>query len=109
MAPRDGRGDAADGQAERQGQAHRRRAARRRFVQGLALAGGAAVIGRPVWSRAQDGNGRPTVLSGDRFDLTIGEQPFNVTGKARIATSVNGSVPAPILRLREGDMATFNV
>jgi CopA family copper-resistance protein len=80
---------------------------RRRFV--LGLAGSAAVIGVPVWSRAQNTSGQPAVLNGDRFDLTIGEQPFNVTGKARIATSVNGSVPAPILRLREGALVTLNV
>jgi CopA family copper-resistance protein len=82
---------------------------RRRFVQGLALASGAAVIGAPSWSRAQDAGGRPGVLTGDRFDLTIGELPINITGRARIATAVNGSVPAPTLRLREGDLATFNV
>jgi CopA family copper-resistance protein len=82
---------------------------RRRFVQGLALAGGAAVIGTPAWSRAQDQAADPRVLAGDRFDLTIGEQPINITGKVRVATSVNGSVPAPVLRLREGDLVTINV
>ncbi|HUZ13886.1 MAG TPA: copper resistance system multicopper oxidase [Caulobacteraceae bacterium] len=82
---------------------------RRRFVQGLALAGGAAVIGRPAWSRAGGTAQGPGVLSGDRFDLTIGATPINITGAPRIATAVNGSVPAPTLRFREGDTATINV
>jgi CopA family copper-resistance protein len=48
-------------------------------------------------------------LSGRQVDLVIGSLAFNVTGKARMATAVNGSVPAPILRLTEGDTATINV
>ena len=82
---------------------------RRRFVRGLALAGGAAVIGVPSWSRAQDPDGGPAVLTGDHFDLTISDLPVNITGRARVATAVNGSVPAPVLRLREGDTVTINV
>jgi CopA family copper-resistance protein len=83
---------------------------RRRFVQGLALAGAAAAIGRPTWARAQDAAGSgPAVLSGDRIDLTVGASPINITGRARMATSVNGSVPGPILRLRQGDTVTVNV
>jgi CopA family copper-resistance protein len=49
------------------------------------------------------------VLTGDRFDLVIGEIKINITGRARLATAVNGSVPAPILRFREGDTVTINV
>ena len=41
--------------------------------------------------------------------MTIGYQPVNFTGKARVATAVNGSVPAPILRWREGDRVTLRV
>ena len=43
------------------------------------------------------------------IDLTVGHAPINITGRGRIATAVNGSVPAPILRLREGDTVTINV
>jgi CopA family copper-resistance protein len=49
------------------------------------------------------------VLSGRTFDLTIAPQRVNITGKARIATLVNGTMPAPILRWREGDQVTLNV
>ncbi|MBA3487726.1 MAG: copper resistance system multicopper oxidase, partial [Lysobacter sp.] len=49
------------------------------------------------------------VLSGTQFDLAIGETPMNFTGRTRTAVTVNGSLPAPILRWREGDMVTLRV
>jgi len=87
---------------------------RRRFVQGLALAGGAAAIGAPAWGHGGTTMGgvrrsEPDVLSGDRFDLVVDELPVDITGRPRMATAVNGSVPGPILRLREGDHVTINV
>ncbi len=82
---------------------------RRRFVQGLALAGGVAAIGTPIWTRAQGGAAGPSVLTGDRFDLTVGASPINITGRRRMATSVNGQVPGPTLRFRQGDAVTINV
>src|ERR1700752_4400962 len=81
---------------------------RRRFIEGLALASGAAVIARPTWSRGQ-GTAAPGVLSGETIDLRIGESPINITGRPRMATAVNGTVPAPILRLRQGQNVTINV
>ncbi len=81
---------------------------RRRFVQGLALGGGAAALG--LWpATARTDAGAPTVLSGRDFDLTIGETPVNFTGKARRATTINGSLPAPTLHWREGDEITLRV
>jgi CopA family copper-resistance protein len=82
---------------------------RRGFVRGVAAAGGAAVIGAPTWSRAQDTPPGPATLSGDRLDLTVGARPINITGRRRMATAVNGSTPAPTLRLRQGDTVAINV
>ena len=48
-------------------------------------------------------------LTGNRLDLTVGPVPINITGRARTATAVNGTVPAPILRFREGETVTINV
>ncbi len=78
---------------------------RRRFVQGLAVVGGLAATGGFGRARAAG----DAVLTGDRFDLAIGQMPINITGHSRIATAVNGSVPAPTLRFREGDNVTINV
>jgi CopA family copper-resistance protein len=42
-------------------------------------------------------------LAGTRFDLAIGETPVDFTGRTRTAITVNNSLPAPVLRWREGD------
>ena len=41
--------------------------------------------------------------------LAIGERAANFTGRPRVATVVNGSLPAPTLRWREGDTVTIRV
>jgi CopA family copper-resistance protein len=81
---------------------------RRRFVQGLATVGGLATLGFRD-THAAENIGGISVLSGNQIDLTIGEMPVNITGRSRIATVVNGSIPAPILRLPEGNLVTINV
>lgn len=89
---------------------HDTRVSRRRFVQGLA-AGGAAIgfssWPRPIW--ALKAEGEPQVLAGREFDLMIGETPMNFTGRTRTAITVNGTIPAPVLRWREGDTVTLRV
>ena len=35
--------------------------------------------------------------------------PVNITGRPRTATAINGQIPAPILRWREGDTITLAV
>lgn len=86
---------------------HSQPLARRRFVQGLAIGG--AVAGFAPALLARSASALPAELSGTEFDLEIAEMPVNFTGKGRIATAVNGSVPAPVLRLREGDTVTLRV
>ena len=83
---------------------------RRRFVQGLAAGGAVAALG--LWPRsswAVRTQGVPNVLSGTEFDLTIGETPTNFTGVTRPAITVNGSIPAPLLRWREGTTVNLRV
>jgi CopA family copper-resistance protein len=81
---------------------------RRRFVQGLAAAGAAsAFLGTPVSAQVLEQG--QNVLSGTRFDLTIAQMPVNFTGRARMGMAVNGAIPAPILRWREGDTVSINV
>jgi CopA family copper-resistance protein len=85
---------------------------RRRFVQGLAAGGALLGLGlNPGISRAEQLRARmgPQVLSGTRFDLTYSPTPVNFTGKDRFATAIDGSVPAPVLRWKEGETVTLNV
>ena len=72
-----------------------------RFVQGLVVGGVVAGFGG-IPQRAWSAPGNPNVLSGTEFDLSIGETPMNFTGRVRPAITVNGSLPAPILRWRQG-------
>jgi len=84
---------------------------RRRFVTGFAA--GSAVFGLGFGSglaqASKHSYSRPPTLSrtqtlkGNRFDLNIAYQLANFTGKERVATSVNGSLPAPTLRWHEGE------
>ncbi len=84
------------------------RVSRRRFVQGIAAAGALAPGLRASHRAAAASAGAP-VLTGTEFALEIGEMPFNVTGRPRTATAINGQVPGPILRWREGDTVTLAV
>jgi len=86
---------------------------RRRFVQGLA--GGVLTIAsarRFGWAAATDPAAAPdagAILSGTEFNLEIGALAVNFTGQPIIATVVNGRLPAPLLRWREGDAITLRV
>lgn len=87
---------------------------RRRFLQGLAAGGvllGLSPLIKPAWAQ-ENGKialGSAPLLHGSEFDLTIATAPVNFTGVPRMATVVNGSLPAPTLRFREGDTVTIRV
>jgi CopA family copper-resistance protein len=89
-------------------------AGRRRFVRDLSVGAGAFSLGLP-WPRLFAADARmnapqtPRVLSGTDFDLTIGTTPMAFTGRLQPTTSVNGSVPAPTLRWREGTTVTLRI
>lgn len=81
---------------------------RRKFVQGCAAGAALSLVdGLPV-----AGEIRTTPLSelsGTHFDLSVDEMPVNFTGRRATATAVNGAVPGPLLRWREGDTVTISV
>ncbi len=85
------------------------RVSRRRFV--LGLAGGAVLAGGRSggYARAAGAPSQDVTLSGTHFHLEICERLVNVTGRPRPATLVNGRMPAPVLRWREGDAITLRV
>ena len=75
---------------------------RRHVMQGFA--GAAFVLGAARWRPSS-----AAVLTGTQFDLTIDELPVNFTGAHRTAVAINGQVPGPTLRFREGDTVTIRV
>ena len=87
------------------------RPSRRTFVKGLAMGGVAAgfgLWGERAWAQGV-ARGETGVLSGTEFDLDLEETLVNFTGAPRFAHAVNRSIPAPILRWREGDTVTLRV
>ena len=76
------------------------------LARGAAL-GGASLLGPllPAWAQsgtAGIGPDMPT-LSGEDIQLTIGHSPFTVGGRTGHAVTVNGTLPSPLIRLREGE------
>jgi CopA family copper-resistance protein len=93
-------------------QALERHVSRRTFVKGLGTAGigiSAAVWGVPASAQAGNPAAAWTEIAGADFELRIGDTPVNFTGKPRVAFTVNGSVPAPTLRWKEGDTVSLRV
>ncbi|MGV3591210.1 MAG: copper resistance system multicopper oxidase, partial [Gammaproteobacteria bacterium] len=86
---------------------HSLRRDRRRFLtQGTAL-GAASLLAPlfPAWAQnGTEGLGpqMPT-LSGSDIALSIGHSQFTVGGKTGHAVTVNGTLPSPLIRLREGE------
>jgi FtsP/CotA-like multicopper oxidase with cupredoxin domain len=82
----------------------------RRHFLGMSGAAIGATSLLPAWARsAAHGNlGLPT-LTGTEFNLDISQFPVRIDGRSGIATGVNGTLPAPLIRFREGDDITINV
>jgi CopA family copper-resistance protein len=84
---------------------------RRTFVKGLAMGGALAGLGgwgHALWAQSPQPM-EPQTLTGREFDLRIGETPMNITGSPRTALTINGTLPGPTLRWREGDTVTLRV
>ena len=81
---------------------------RRRLLRAAAATSALTLAPSPLRS-ALAASARAPLLSGTEFQLEIAAAPINITGRQRTATAVNGSVPAPILRWREGDTVTLAV
>ncbi|QSR19163.1 copper resistance system multicopper oxidase [Novosphingobium sp. KA1] len=95
---------------------HRSLLQRRRFLAlGGAFAGSLGMAGLfPAWARS----GTPGIvhastdsgiLSGNSIALQIGESHFSTGGRSGHAVTVNGTLPAPLLRLREGEKVRIAV
>ncbi|WP_374596959.1 copper resistance system multicopper oxidase [Sphingosinicella sp.] len=62
----------------------------------------------PAWARS----GTPGIgaaLSGPEIRLNVGHTPFTVGGRTGHAVTVNGTLPAPLIRLKEGERARLIV
>ena len=80
--------------------------ARRSLLRSAAL--GAAGLGAsrlfPAWAQSGTPGLLPELptLSGEKIALRVGHTPFSVGGRTGHAITLNGTLPGPLLRLREG-------
>ena len=79
---------------------------RRGLLRGVVAGGGLLGLQglMPAWAQTGSPGLRadlPT-LTGPNIDLTVGHSPFTVGGRTATATTINGTLPAPLMRLREG-------
>jgi CopA family copper-resistance protein len=86
---------------------------RRRFLQGATALGLLAGFDRlvPAYARQSAGSGTPgSARTGPGvFDLLIHKETIQIGGREATATTINGSVPGPILRFHEGETVTVHV
>jgi hypothetical protein len=83
---------------------------RRRFVQGVAVAGLAtSVQGKFNQAGAETISHSAPILTGNHFDLAIEPHHVDFTGRRVKALAINGSLPGPTLKWREGDTVTVAV
>jgi CopA family copper-resistance protein len=86
---------------------------RRMLLKSAAVLGGGAALGAllPPWARsvAQGIPATMPTLSGEDIKLVIGHTPITIDGKTAHAITINGTVPGPLLRLKEGRRVRISV
>lgn len=89
---------------------------RRQFLQGLGagifVTGFGSALPLPAWALASPYSlheGVQNYAAQTHFDLGFNYTPITIDGKKGRATAINGTVPAPLIRWREGDEVTMDV
>jgi CopA family copper-resistance protein len=86
---------------------------RRDFLRAATLGGASAAFSStmPAWAQSvSPGVAQPLpTVSGPDIALSIGKVPVRVDGKVSRAIGINGTVPGPLIRLKEGQPARLRV
>ena len=88
----------------------RHRLSRRRFLRYSALAGLGSLT--PAWVKGVYGqtSQSPSAAEGSgQIDLVVARTPLRVAGQLADAVTLNGTIPGPLIRLREGSTAVMRV
>ena len=82
---------------------------RRHFLAGGAAAASAAIM--PAWAQSLSKGIAPPIptVSGSDIALTIGNVAVRVDGKVSRAVGINGTVPGPLVRLKQGEKVRLRV
>lgn len=85
---------------------------RRRLIKSTAALAAASALPMPAWAKGQSlsharkGFGE---VSGEDIELAIGNHHFATGNRSGHAVAVNGTIPGPLVRLREGQRARLHV
>jgi CopA family copper-resistance protein len=86
---------------------------RRQLLRGATRMGGGLALGAllPSWAQSATPGLAPSLptLVGPNIDLTISHAHVSVDGRAGHAVTINGAVPGPLLRLKEGQKVRLSV
>jgi CopA family copper-resistance protein len=86
---------------------------RRQLLRGAGITGAGIALSSwmPAWAQTTSaGLSTPLpTLSGIDFELRIARQAIMIDGRPSRAIGINGTVPAPLIRLREGQNVRLNV
>ncbi|OUM00411.1 copper resistance protein CopA [Variovorax sp. JS1663] len=84
---------------------------RRRFLRASAASGAGAALNAlsPSYTWAASDRALPPQESGPVSNLVIANGRLNIDGQSATPTVVNGLLPGPVLRFREGETATIRV
>ena len=85
---------------------------RRHLIKSTAALAAASALPMPAWAKGQSlshakkGFGE---ISGEDIELAIGNHHFATGNRSGHAVAVNGTIPGPLVRLREGQQARLHV
>jgi len=86
---------------------------RRQLLHGATLVGGGLALSAymPAWAQTTSGGiTKPMpMVSGDDITLRVAHQMMKVDGRESHAIGINGTAPAPLIRLREGQKARLTL
>jgi CopA family copper-resistance protein len=80
---------------------------RRTLLRGALGLGAAGLL--PGWALGGEAGRSPAALSGEDIKLTVGHTMARIDGKAGHAVTVNGTIPGPLIRLKEGQRVRLSV
>jgi CopA family copper-resistance protein len=84
---------------------------RRKFIKSAFTVASALAIAKvaPTWAAPQGRSFKDQILTNDEIDLTIAKSPLLVGNKLGTPITINGQMPGPLIRLKEGQRAKLNV
>lgn len=86
---------------------------RRELLRGVSAIGGGAALSTllPGWAQSATQGAAPTLptLTGPNVDLRIGHSELKVDGRLGHVVTINGTVPGPLLRFKEGQAVRLSV